>query len=58
MKEHILRKMINDLTKIAHDFHDHDSLRERVKARVMDGLNDDVEWYRTLAIYQSKDAKS
>jgi hypothetical protein len=55
MKEHVLREMINGLTHIARTYHDHDSLRERIKGRVMEAFHEDSEWYRQLVATHSKD---
>ena len=34
MKEHIVRELVNDLTKIAREYHGHGCLRELIRRRL------------------------
>lgn len=44
MKEHILAKLINDLRDISIRYHAHGCLRELIKVRVNQALDEDKKW--------------
>lgn len=46
MKEHIKAQMINNLRDIAIEFHDHQSLRQRILGAVNDAEEADRWWHK------------
>lgn len=46
MKEHIQAKMVNKLRDIAVEFHNHQSLRQRILGEVNRALEEDDLWWK------------
>lgn len=44
MKEHILRECVNQLRLVAIEYHNHQSLRERILKTVSNAVEEDKKW--------------